>query len=58
MYQRCSCERYGVEIVNIKVVINKTPWETYMYEDMKRNAVDSWLLDINREEAKRGRPQW
>jgi hypothetical protein len=56
MYQRCSCERYVVEIVNKKVVINKTPWETDIYEDMKRNAVDSWLFDINREEAKRGRP--
>ena len=32
------------------------PWETYIYEDLKRNAANSWLIDINREEAKRGRP--
>ena len=56
MYQRCACKRYNVEIVNNKVVTRMIPWEVDIYEDLKRNAVNKWLIDINREEAKRGKP--
>ena len=56
MDQTCLCKRYDIEFVNNKVVIRMIPWETDIYEDLKRNAANSWLIDINREEAKRGRP--